>query len=850
MSESKTIKKDNKNKNKNKNKNSVIKNSSITFTPSEEQQCIIDNIKSRNNVIVNAVAGSGKTTTILGLAKQCPTKQILQITYNRALKLEVEAKIKKEGLKNIATKTYHGLACTYYDYMARTDDIIQVVVNIDQPFRYRANNTYYNIIVIDEVQDMTELYFKLVYKFLKDIGPYVNILIVGDNFQGIYEFKGADARFLTLANEIFTSHSPFIKLELNTSYRLTNTMSRFINDTIMNKRVKINAPKHGNHVIYYKINSYRESDVEKIVKYVIELISSGEAKEDDIFILAPSVKKIPLLKKLENLLVNSNIKCFVPISDDTSLKDKIIKNKIVFTTFHQSKGRERPYCIVLGFDTSYYKYFEKDIPVNVCANIIYVAASRASKQLVLIEDAKHGAHHFINCNSLKTGLEMDKDSQSFIKVIEIDNTYIDSRESHRDINEKRDRDCQKHTSGVVDLIKFIKEDILQEISEIVNNLFIVKHEIVDENIVEFPEDIETGDALHEEVADINGVVIPAMLDKPTDGRENVLYECLKDAMTRAQFKNHVTLHNAFKNIVYPCITVNNWLYLGNLYLAYRNELYYKITQIKDYNWLTMEIIEKCHSNIKKHISDSIKYEHEIEIAYHSKQFGMITLMGCIDAIDNDIIWEFKCVDKISLEHKVQLIVYSWMWNIQNRTLLTESNLSSGEKQFMLMNFRTGEILELIQNEKKIDRLMELLFINRYLKKTPVSDDFFIKKNVGSVTEFCKVVKTFERPDSHTSLLTASDYDCDTDDFCISDCDGDIALELADAYEPFYYTTEFLNRLKIQELLDICSKENIVGKYHKIRKSELIDHIMKNSTNVKVKVSSNEEICVSDVEYDI
>lgn len=820
------------------------------FTPSEEQQCIIDSIKAGNNVIVNAVAGSGKTTTILGLAKQCPTKQILQITYNRALKLEVEDKIKKEGLTNISTKTYHGLACTYYDYMARTDDIIQVVVNTDQPFRYRANNTYYNIIVIDEVQDMTELYYKLIYKFLKDIGHYVNILILGDNFQGIYEFKGADARFLTLANEIFTSHSQFVKLELNTSYRLTNTMSRFINETIMNKRIAINAPKLGNHVTYYKINTFKDSDVEKIVKYVIELISSGEAKEDDIFILAPSVKKIPLLKKLENLLVNANIKCFVPISDDTSLKDKIIKNKIVFTTFHQSKGRERPYCIVLGFDTSYYKYFEKEIPVNVCANIIYVASSRASKQLIVIEDVKHGAHHFINCNSLKTGLEMDKDSQSFIKVIEIDNNYVDSRDSYRNIIEARDSDCQKHKSGVVDLIKFIKEDILQEISQLVEQLFIINCEIDVQNVVEFPEDVETGEALHEEVSDINGVVIPAMLDKFKEGHTNVLYECLKNAMARAQFKNHVTLHNAFKKVVYPCVTINDWLYLGNLYLAYRNELYYKISQINSYSWLSSEIVEKCHSNILKHISPDIKYEQEIELCYHSKQFGMITLSGCLDAIDNDIIWEFKCVDKISLEHKIQLIVYCWMW--KNQKLSEEYENSSGnsnsnsDKQFLLMNFRTGEILELIQNEKKIDRLMELLFINRYLKKTPISDDFFIKKNVGSVAEFCNVVKTFERPDSHTSLLTESDYDCDTDDYFIPECE--LELELADAYEPFYYTTEFLNKLKIQELLDICVKENIQRKYSKLRKPELIDHIMKNSVNVKV--SSNEEIYVSDVEYDI
>jgi superfamily II DNA or RNA helicase len=57
----------------------------ILFTPSSEQQLIIDAIKRGENVSVNAVAGSGKTTTILGIAKQIPEKKILQITYNLSL---------------------------------------------------------------------------------------------------------------------------------------------------------------------------------------------------------------------------------------------------------------------------------------------------------------------------------------------------------------------------------------------------------------------------------------------------------------------------------------------------------------------------------------------------------------------------------------------------------------------------------------------------------------------------------------------------------------------------------------------------------------------------------------------
>ena len=188
------------------------------FSPSDEQQKIIDALKNKQNVIVNAVAGSGKTTTILGIAKQMSDINILQITYNKALQLEVEEKVKNEKLTNIKIYTYHGLSCSFYDYTAWTDDKITDIITNDTQFKPRRNHKHYSIIVIDEAQDMTELYFKLVYKFLRDLKFSGNLLILGDNYQGIYDFKGADTRYLTLAEEIFKSHKPFIKLTLKFSF--------------------------------------------------------------------------------------------------------------------------------------------------------------------------------------------------------------------------------------------------------------------------------------------------------------------------------------------------------------------------------------------------------------------------------------------------------------------------------------------------------------------------------------------------------------------------------------------------------------------------------------------------------
>ena len=53
---------------------------------SDEQQAIIDVIQKGYNVVVDACAGSGKSTTILSTAKSYPERKFLLITYNKSLK--------------------------------------------------------------------------------------------------------------------------------------------------------------------------------------------------------------------------------------------------------------------------------------------------------------------------------------------------------------------------------------------------------------------------------------------------------------------------------------------------------------------------------------------------------------------------------------------------------------------------------------------------------------------------------------------------------------------------------------------------------------------------------------------
>lgn len=70
-----------------------------------------DIINSTGNIRINAIAGSGKTTTIVEYAKARPkTAKILYLAFNKSVKLEAIKKFREKGLDNVRVETAHSLA--------------------------------------------------------------------------------------------------------------------------------------------------------------------------------------------------------------------------------------------------------------------------------------------------------------------------------------------------------------------------------------------------------------------------------------------------------------------------------------------------------------------------------------------------------------------------------------------------------------------------------------------------------------------------------------------------------------------------------------------------------------------
>jgi AAA domain len=862
----------------------------ISWKPSEEQQVICDHVVNGDNVIVNAVAGSGKSTSILTVANALPKKRFLQITYNAALRKEFKEKVDEVGLTNIEVHTYHSFCVKYFSSEAYTDTGIRHFLYGEDPTKVGRpidnhmadvgrGEAYpevppYDIVVLDESQDMTALYFHLVSYMIHVIcggtknpggmggsGPKrgrphkIQLLILGDFMQGLYDFKGADIRFLTLAHEIWDEYQHlksaiFHRCTLKMSYRITNQMAYFINNVMLgvgnegdsgkesekscasttNSIVPgLQACRDGCPVIYIR---QTPNNIESIVVNQIMRLLEGGDSPSDIFILGGSVKGAnSMVRRIENALVSRGVPCHVPmIETDSNIDNRVIDGKVVFSTFHSVKGRQRKYVFIVGFDQSYFQFYARDMKSDTCPNTLYVGCTRATHMLYLLETKDW---------STDRPLTFLKLTHHEMKVA----PYIDFRGVPQSIFYEMDpqevarREAApiKHYTSPTDLIRFVPETVLERITPRLKRMFVP---VTVAGLI--PGDLEgipsvvcmKSSGLHEDVADLNGIAIPCMywdlvvhtegvcsqgshtdlrsssrqsvclhdsvvsasallhrseatmrdlvsktaengLEKPH--QQPVLYRFIKSLLDDSKEGEHTYIKQCFQEIdpTRP-LTMADYLYMANMYVAIQERLLFKIRQIEpaEYNWLSDDIIETCRQRLDAVIGHEGLVHHELTIITHQLEDdhaiidrvlasytdisiganGMpirYRFKARVDMVTEESVWELKCCSQITIDHMLQVIIYAWLWQVLcirpddgrpkvdsqtdcrgegRRPVVRDDGIGENtkKKRTRLFNIKTGEILELVATLEELTDIVVELIRGKYVKLDVLEDQEFVE----------------------------------------------------------------------------------------------------------------------------
>jgi hypothetical protein len=416
--------------------------------------------------------------------------------------------------------------------------------------------------------------------------------------------------------------------------------------------------------------------------------------------------------------------------ESDNVDEKIIQKKLVFSTFHSVKGRQRKYVFVMGFEQGYMRFYGKDLPQDKCPSTLYVATTRATHGLFILER-----------NDFETDKPLEflkKNHFEMKKMPEIEfkgSPYFPMYESV----EKSLEEAVKHYITPTDLIKFIPESVLEEITPYLDKMFkVVKEKSAEINI---PTVVETDQGYFEEVSDLNGLAIPAMYYDYLssiweEGATNVLYQSILILLDEFKEHEHKYLKEIASKLPATFSKPADYLFLANVYIAFQEKLYFKLKQIgeNEYGWISDSALERSRNRLEKTIGieceeckpliektiihQSQEQEHEKIDKYLEEYFedGVhFRFTARTDLITSETVWEIKCVREITMDHQLQVVIYAWLYKL----------LDYPEKKFKIFNIRTNEVQELNASQEELDFIVISLLQGKYQREKKMTDQEFL-----------------------------------------------------------------------------------------------------------------------------
>lgn len=357
-----------------------------------------------------AGAGSGKTTTLIEAVEQCnqsylPASEITMITFTRKAAHEMQLRLAARNLSVKYCSTMHALA--YKHFLKNTSRKYRIIKNSDaiinsiarkllpqyshipaiallksslvaqeeidkiysQYHEYKQNNAFidfedmithatsllqnardtgFKVVFVDEFQDTSPIQIE----FLKAMKPE-KLFVVGDDWQSIYKFRGADVNIsLNFTDDFNKSKRLFLTENFRSQKHVVKLGNRIIklSSSFIKKKLNAHHPKQKKPAIYFLPVYDRLTDM---VAYFAERLAEI-TRQYKVTIL---VRTNYIRKLLENHL----------------------NEAVNILTIHSAKGLEFDHVIVFGIAENImpHRWASYDEEVR----LLYVAATRAKHRL-------------------------------------------------------------------------------------------------------------------------------------------------------------------------------------------------------------------------------------------------------------------------------------------------------------------------------------------------------------------------------------------------------------------------------------------------------------------------------------
>jgi hypothetical protein len=204
-----------------------------------------------------------------------------------------------------------------------------------------------------------------------------------------------------------------------------------------------------------------------------------------------------------------------------------------------------------------------------------------------------------------------------------------------------------------------------------------------------------------------------------------------------------------KDMPDECRAASEYLFLSNMFVAAKEKLMFKLRQIErtEYEWLTDDIIGRCLARLDSVIGPEIDSLSEPLVEYPVMQYDMeaeikklnevlapffpdydkkFRFSARIDLVTERCIWELKCTSSITIEHKLQVVMYDWLWRIVYSTHLSKKNPKCLKpRETRILNIKTGEIWFLNASFQELTTIVVALLKGKYSKPVIKTDAEFV-----------------------------------------------------------------------------------------------------------------------------
>ena len=393
---------------------SLPPHSGISCDISDEQADVLDAISRGENVIVTALPGCGKSKLIEEIICAFPERNIITISYNSKLveasNERVQSVLKAAGKSDVPVciKTFHALLSSLVKHVIQNDllfsEALQCMNFVVLGWRWIYRE--FDIIIVDEAQDLRLPYVRFIIKLILQVcsnPSKLQLVLLGDEKQelyGFYPINKADARYLTLAEELFSILFPERKwyhARLTISYRTTSQIATFVNALVPSRHMiagNIKNTNITNWVTLFIADVYRDT-----AQIVYDIVKNGGVENyGNIMIICSSLNEKSPVMRIVDLLVANGI--HVHVKRSGALADGVrgetgllgghddMFNKVCCETCHGCKGRQAPDIIFLNTSELLGEEF--------VTNPKYVALTRATRRLFIIQHAFYTSQNQID----------------------------------------------------------------------------------------------------------------------------------------------------------------------------------------------------------------------------------------------------------------------------------------------------------------------------------------------------------------------------------------------------------------------------------------------------------------------